>query len=361
MKNIGIIGSGNWGSAIAKLLGENVQKGTAYSKTVNMWVYEEQVNGRNLSEIINTEHENVKYLPGTKLPENVKAVTSLEDVTKASDVLVFVIPHEFLEKTLKTMQKSVKKGAVAVSLIKGGSFDNGKFVLLSQMIEKALSAKVCTLMGANIASDVAKESLSECTLEYKEKAVGEDLARLFSSKYFRVAAVEGRGQAEACGFLKNVVALGCGIVSGRGSGPNTVAAVIRNGFLEIVKFCDIFVEKTSTDKLFSKIFLESCGVADIIVSCTSGRNFKFSHQAATQNKTIPEIEKTEMNGQKLQGYSTATSLSVFLEETKKEKDFPLLYAISKTAQQNLSSKEILDALSCVCNEKGCQKGCQNNS
>lgn len=59
------------GSAIARIIGSNAQKIQCFATTVKMWVYEEMVNGKKLSEIINTEHENVKYLPGYKLPENV--------------------------------------------------------------------------------------------------------------------------------------------------------------------------------------------------------------------------------------------------------------------------------------------------
>lgn len=70
-KRIAIIGSGNWGSTIAKIIGSNVLENPKFEKTVKMYVYEEMVNGKKLTEIINTEHENVKYLPGHKLPPNV--------------------------------------------------------------------------------------------------------------------------------------------------------------------------------------------------------------------------------------------------------------------------------------------------
>lgn len=59
------------GSAIAKIVGSNAARLGTFENTVNMWVLEEEVGGRRLTEIINTEHENVKYLPGHKLPPNV--------------------------------------------------------------------------------------------------------------------------------------------------------------------------------------------------------------------------------------------------------------------------------------------------
>lgn len=66
-----IVGSGNWGSAVAKIIGNNVKQLKKFASTVKMWVFEETVNGRKLTDIINNDHENVKYLPGHKLPENV--------------------------------------------------------------------------------------------------------------------------------------------------------------------------------------------------------------------------------------------------------------------------------------------------
>lgn len=72
-----IVGSGNWGSAVAKIIGSNVKNLQKFSSTVKMWVFEETVNGRKLTDIINNDHENVKYLPGHKLPENVVAVPNL--------------------------------------------------------------------------------------------------------------------------------------------------------------------------------------------------------------------------------------------------------------------------------------------
>jgi hypothetical protein len=95
-KKVAIVGSGNWfvtnsfaynlvfqiifefcfkylwrGSSIAKIIGTNVSKFAYFDREVKMYVYEEIIDGRKLSEIINTQHENVKYLPGHKIPENV--------------------------------------------------------------------------------------------------------------------------------------------------------------------------------------------------------------------------------------------------------------------------------------------------
>ncbi|KAF1743090.1 hypothetical protein MXB_755 [Myxobolus squamalis] len=68
---VGIIGSGNWGSTVAKIIGENVAMSAEFESKVLMWVLEEVFQGEKLSHIINTRHENPKYLPGIRLPKNV--------------------------------------------------------------------------------------------------------------------------------------------------------------------------------------------------------------------------------------------------------------------------------------------------
>ena len=83
-----------------------------------MWVFEEEINGKKLSEIINTDHENVKYLPNIKLPTNVVAVPDLITSVKDSTILVFVIPHQFLAKVCRDIKEYINPKAKAISLIK---------------------------------------------------------------------------------------------------------------------------------------------------------------------------------------------------------------------------------------------------
>jgi hypothetical protein len=94
-----IIGSGNWGSVIAKIVAENVVNGehsSLFERDVPMWVFEEYVNGEKLSEIVNAKHENIKYLPGIKLPDNVFAVSDVGEAARDATILVFVLPHQVL-------------------------------------------------------------------------------------------------------------------------------------------------------------------------------------------------------------------------------------------------------------------------
>ena len=87
---IAVIGSGNWGTTIAKVLAENTaEKPDTFAKQVDMWVFQEKIDGTNLTEIINNKHENVKYLPGVKLPENLHAEPDIVKAAQGADLLVF--------------------------------------------------------------------------------------------------------------------------------------------------------------------------------------------------------------------------------------------------------------------------------
>jgi glycerol-3-phosphate dehydrogenase (NAD+) len=120
-----IIGSGNWGSAIATKVGPNCERLPFFQSPVNMWVYEEMVSVQEgmkhvkLTDVINTRHENVKYLPGIKLPENVIAVADLAEACKDATLLIFVLPHQFLPKLLPVIREAVHPSCRGVSLIKG--------------------------------------------------------------------------------------------------------------------------------------------------------------------------------------------------------------------------------------------------
>jgi glycerol-3-phosphate dehydrogenase (NAD+) len=90
-----------------------------YDQQILMWCKEETLDdGRKLTEVINQKHENTKYLPDKKLSDNVVAVSDLGQAVKDADVLIFVIPHQFVKKTCEGLKNQIKPSAFAVTLIK---------------------------------------------------------------------------------------------------------------------------------------------------------------------------------------------------------------------------------------------------
>ncbi|XP_061075817.1 glycerol-3-phosphate dehydrogenase 1b [Conger conger] len=340
-KKVCIIGSGNWGSAIAKIVGSNTATNPKFEKTVSMWVFEEMVDGRKLTEIINTDHVNVKYLPGHPLPPNVLAVPELLDAVKGADVLVFVIPHQFVGKVCDTIKGHIKSDAVGMSLIKGVDEGPEGLKLISDVIREKLGIVMTVLMGANLANEVAEEKFCETTIGCKSAEHGPMLKELMQTKNFRVSVVAEADVVEICGALKNIVAVGAGFCDGLGFGDNTKAAVIRLGLMEMIAFARVFC---TAGPVSPTTFLESCGVADLITTCYGGRNRKIAEAFAKTGKTIEELEKEMLNGQKLQGPATAAEVNHILQRKKMVDKFPLFNAVFQICFQGHPVREFVTCL-----------------
>ncbi|MBN3325951.1 GPD1L protein, partial [Atractosteus spatula] len=329
------------GSAIARIIGQNVQKVQKFAATVHMWVFEEDISGRNLTDIINTDHENVKYLPGYKLPENVVAVPNLQDAAQNADLLVFVVPHQFIRKLCDEMVGCVSQKARGISLIKGIDEGPEGLKLISDIIREKMGIDVSVLMGANIANEVAAEKFCETTIGSKNMENGLLFKELLQTPNFRITVVDDADTVELCGALKNIVAVGAGFCDGLRCGDNTKAAVIRLGLMEMIAFARLFSKDGSVT---SATFLESCGVADLITTCYGGRNRKVAEAFARTGKSIKELEGEMLNGQKLQGPQTSAEVYRILQQKGLVDKFPLFTAVYQICYEGKPVQEMISCL-----------------
>jgi glycerol-3-phosphate dehydrogenase (NAD+) len=191
------------------------------------------------------------------------AVPDVVEAAKDADILIFVIPHQFIKGLGAQMVGKIKPTAIGLSLIKGFDVaEGGGIELISHIITKHLKIPCAVLMGANLANEVAEEKFCETTIGVKDSKMAPILRDLFQTPNFRVVVSDDVDAVEICGALKNIVACGAGFVDGLGLGDNTKAAVIRLGLMEMIKFVDVFYPGS---KLAT--FFESCGVADLITTC----------------------------------------------------------------------------------------------
>ncbi|KAG7368589.1 NADPH-dependent glycerol-3-phosphate dehydrogenase [Nitzschia inconspicua] len=372
LDKVTIVGSGAWGSSIATKIGRNCARLPFFEEKVSMWVYEEMVDVEGsdekmkLTEVINTRHENVKYLPGITLPENVVAVPDLAEACRDATLLIFVLPHQFLPRLLPIIREAAHPSCRGVSLIKGIDFckEKGTPILISQGIAEAMGDgfECGVLMGANVASEVAEGQMCESTLASNFGPPADEITRrLFDSPpHFRVQHITDVQGAEVCGALKNVIALGAGFVDGVGLGSNTKAALMRVGLKEMAKFCHMFFDGIRDDT-----FMESCGMADLITTCFGGRNRKCAEAfAKRQMKDIKEgrvisydlkqsealwtkIEADLLNGQKLQGTITSKDVYNLICARNVTADFPLIKKIYDIAYGGHPVEEIVLGISTV--------------
>lgn len=253
-EKIAIIGGGNWGTAIAKKIAQNLLDNSEKNNggQLSMWIYEELVEGRSLTDIINSTHENVKYLPGIRLPDNIRASSDLVECTSNKRILLFVIPHQFLRNVLHQIRNIVSPETICVSLIKGVEVSPATFQIkrFTTIIEEELGVTGCVaVMGANVATDVAHDRFAEATVACGNRDNAIAVAELLECDTFRTEITYDVSSVELCGALKNVYALGAGFCDGMGLGPNAKAALLRQAMKEMTEFCKIF-DQTGHFKVF---------------------------------------------------------------------------------------------------------------
>lgn len=350
-----ILGSGNFGSAVAKLVAENVKRYDQFNDEVTMYVYDEKLeSGESIVEYINREHENCKYLPGVKLPENIVAEPDLLKAAQTGDVLVWVAPHQFVLGQAKAIKDVIKRDVVTVSLVKGGfDIEEGKPKLLSEQLAGVLGLPhdaSAVLMGANLANEIADGQFAEATLGCAPAPDRDALQKIFNNPTFKVNAVSDVEAVETCGALKNVVALATGFSDGLGMGNNAKAAIVRNGLMEMRAFIEHFYPETH-----DLTFFESCGVADLITTCYGGRNRmcaeEFARSKVSGNpKSWDQVSKELLNGQMLQGTLTIEEIMPIIKANKFESTMPLFVAVHKVAFEDAHPNIIFDAIATVKNE-----------
>lgn len=353
-KRVALVGSGCWGSAMAKIIGRNVlEYPDKFHPEVLMYVYEEIVNGKKLTDIINMDHENIKYLPETKLPANVLAVPDVVRACTNADILVFVMPHQFVQETCKKIV--VKRSALAVSLIKGFIIVEGVegFRLVSKVITEHLNVPTAVVSGANLATECACEMFSETTIAVENPGWDSFLLHLFGTSYFRPRIVRNLAAVEACGAVKNVIGVGAGLVDGLGFGDNTKAAVFRLGLKEMIEFIKLFLNTQNIDieEDFDDFFFESCGIADLISTCQGGRNrllgeaiIKSLKKRGMVGVDIRMLEKEILRGQSFQGPILAREIYLFLRRRGLIARFPLLVGVHRVCTREVDPRNFLDCL-----------------
>ncbi len=166
LEKIVVVGSGNFGTAISNEIALNINQNSQlkdrFCNNIQMWVYGEIYEDRNLSQIINENHENPKYLPGIKLSPNVIATENLIETVCDADYIFLVIPSKYLKRTLETLSGNIKSTAIICSMIKGLEVTKDGPEFISAAITKILNTtNVCSVMGANVASEVIVISKSK--------------------------------------------------------------------------------------------------------------------------------------------------------------------------------------------------------
>lgn len=249
MKNIGVIGAGSWGIALALLLSNNGHQVTVWS------VIEDEI------KMLKENHEHKDKLPGIKLPETIEYTTDLAAAVTGKDLLVLAVPSPFTRGTSKLMKEFVSEGQIIVNVAKG--IEENTMKTLTEIIEEEIpQACVCVLSGPSHAEEVGRGLPTTCVVGAKDENTATYIQEIFMNRVFRVYTSDDVLGIELGGALKNVIALAAGIADGLGYGDNIKAALITRGISEISRLGVVMGGRKET-------FGGLTGIGDLIVTCAS--------------------------------------------------------------------------------------------
>lgn len=244
--NITVVGSGGWGTALAKLLHENGHQ-------VTIWSF-----AQNEIDYIKEHHENA-LLKGVHIPEEIGLTTDISCVS-GKDIVVSAVPSFAVRQTAEKMKPHLTSNTVIVSVTKGVERDTSE--RMSQIIAEVTGATVAVLSGPTHAEEVGRGVPTGCVVACPDKKVAEMVQDAFMSDVFRVYAGSDIVGAELGAALKNIYALVAGVLDGFGCGDNTKALMMTRGLTEAARLGVAMGAKKET-------FAGLSGVGDLIVTCCS--------------------------------------------------------------------------------------------
>lgn len=269
-EKITVIGDGGWGTALALVLLRN-------GHDVTLWgPFEDYINETR------AKRENVKFLPGVTLPENLK-LTADRKVASEASAFVLVVPTKFSRAVLESFKDFIPKEADLITASKG--FDKETHKIMSDTAEEILShACVAALSGPSHAEEVARGGMpAAVTIAAHDAAVAARWQNRFNAATFRVYTCSDVIGVELGGAMKNVIAVAAGISDGIGFGDNTKAALITRGLAEMMRLGEAMGAQPQT-------FSGLSGIGDLIVTCASklSRNRAVGERLG-KGETIDEI------------------------------------------------------------------------
>ncbi len=266
---VAVIGAGSWGTTVAALCASNT--------ATTLWARRPE-----LAEQIDTEHENGDYLPGFRLPPQLRATADLEEAVRSSDVVVMGVPSQMFRGALEAAKPYVRPWVPIVSLSKG--LELGTKLRMSQIVQDVIPGHpVGVLTGPNLAKEILAGHAAASVVAMDDHNVARALQRIFHGDLFRTYTNHDVIGCELGGVFKNVIAIASGMAVGLGTGDNTRAAVITRGLAEITR---LGVAMGGEPMTFSGL----AGMGDLIATCMSSQSRnRYVGEELGKGRTIDEI------------------------------------------------------------------------
>ncbi len=250
MKRLAVIGGGAWGTALAIVLAPRFER-------VRLWVYEDDVAQR-----LQAERENDTYLPGFQISENISVSSDLGIAVEDAEVVLSVMPSHHVRSVYAQMLPSLSESMVFVSATKG--LEVHTILRMSEIIRLAgtrFPLRVAALSGPTFAKEVARGEPTALVVASPDDDLNRRIQAAFSGPTFRVYTSQDPIGVEIGGSIKNVIAIGSGVIHGMGFGHNVTAALITRGLAEITRLAVAMGGRAQT-------LAGLAGLGDLVLTCT---------------------------------------------------------------------------------------------
>jgi glycerol-3-phosphate dehydrogenase (NAD(P)+) len=318
---IGVLGDGGWGTTLAILLSNKGYPVTLWGAFAD---YAKQM--------AKTRH-NHKFLPGIKIPPQIKITSDIKNAAQDKEIIVLAIPSQYTRMTLKKIKGNFAKKTVFLSVTKGIEISSSK--RMSEIIYAELGpVKLAVLSGPTIAAEVVKEVPTTAVAASSDKQIRKTIQAVFSTKRFRVYTNPDVIGVELGGSLKNVIAIACGVSDGLGFGTNTKAAILTRGLAEISRLGKAMGAKPET---FSGI----SGLGDLVTTCISKQSRNRSvGEMIGKGKSLKEI----FSHMQMVAEGVPTAKSAYALSLKYKIDMPITKEIYHLLYKNKSPRQAVNDL-----------------
>jgi glycerol-3-phosphate dehydrogenase (NAD(P)+) len=292
---ISVLGAGGWGTTLAILLHYN-------GHNVTMWEYKSQY-----AKVLDRTRENSIYLPGIQIPKEMVITHSLAEASNNQHMIVIAVPTQFIRSVLHELKGHSFKDTTFVSVSKG--IEKDTLMTVSQIIHNELRnvspAQIGVLSGPSHAEEVCKKIPTAVVASSKNEDTAKQIQSAFITSYFRVYSTTDILGVEYGGAIKNVIAIGAGIIDGAGFGDNTKAAIMTRGIAEVAR---LGIALGARPETFSGL----SGMGDLIVTCMSkhSRNRYVGERVGKGNKLKDVVKSMQMVAEGVETCKSVHELSV---------------------------------------------------
>ncbi len=312
-----VIGAGAWGTAIADLVAKNSCEVFLSS------------NDKKTIEEINQQNRNEKFLPNIILNSNIKAIDEFEKEIKIVDYVFIAVPSENVESLLKQISLMRIRLNIGFVICSKG-LDNVKLKFFSEIFNEILPLnKLAILSGPNFAAEVASEVPTITTIASINKPFAKKIINILDNDFFVAKYSSDPMTVEVCGLIKNIIAIGCGIIDGLELGQNAKAALVSKGIEEILILCKKVKGKGD--------LANPAGFGDIFLTCSSAKSRNNTlGRMISDGKTYMQIKKE--SDTTFEGAISAESLAKLAKKLRIK--LILCETIAQILNSNYSAKQI---------------------